>query len=78
MVGVFIVIGTIYDVITFIFLKKLYFKKGSKSRDSYIFCIFLRQSITLPSFIIAAYVLQILEKGPSWASHLLAAPKKPT
>ena len=78
MVVVFNVIGTIYDVIILIFLKNLYFKKGSRSRDSYIFCIFLRQSITLPSFIIVAYVWQILERGPSWTSHLLAAPKRPT
>ena len=33
------------------------------SRDSYIFWIFLRQGITVPSFIIVEYVWQILGRG---------------
>ena len=35
-------------------------------RDSYIFWIFFRQGVTVPSFIIVGYMWQILERGPFW------------
>ena len=35
---------------------------GGVPRDSYIFLIFFRSGITVPSFIIVGYVLQILER----------------
>ena len=60
-------------------VKKCWCHQNSKGvkRDSYIFSIFIRWSITLPSLIIAAYAWQILEKGTfshhphghSWEGH---------
>ena len=50
------------------------------SRGLYIFWIFLKQGISVPSFIIAEYVRRILgtggQKGPP-PTHPWAAPKKP-
>ena len=46
------------------------------SHDSYIFLIFFRQGLTVPSFIIVGYVWQILGRGPFCSPHLWAALKK--
>ena len=50
------------------------------SRHSYVFWIFFRQGIIIPSFIIVGYVWQILGRGGAFLvpPHPLAAPKSPS
>ena len=45
------------------------------SRDLYIFYIFFRSGLTVPTFIIARYLRQIWGRGPLWPHHPWAAPK---
>ena len=61
-------------------VKKCWCQQNSRdvSHDSYIFWIFFRYGITVPSFTIAGYAWQILEKGGLFGTpHPWAAPKKP-
>ena len=46
------------------------------SRDLYIFWIFFRYGITVPSFIIVGFVWRILGRGVKKVPHTWAAPKK--
>ena len=50
-------------------VKKRWCQQNSRgvSRDSYIFWIYFMEGITVPSFIIAGYVLQILGRGSLFA-----------
>ena len=53
-------------------------KSRGVSRDLYIFWIFFRKSISLPSFIIKRYVWHILGRGAFLPHHYpWAAPKRP-
>ena len=45
------------------------------SRDSYIFWIFFRYGITMPSFIIVGYLWQILGMGPFCYPPSVSSPK---
>ena len=63
--------------------KKCWCQQNSRSvsRDSFIFWVVLRKGITVPSFMIAGYVWQILGRGV-FSPHppplyLWAAPKRP-
>ena len=61
-------------------MKKCWCQQNSRvaSRDSYIFSIVLGWGITVPSFIIAGYVWQIVGRGGGFLvpPHAWAAPKK--
>ena len=68
-----------YSKIRWISLKNCWCQQNSMgvSRDSYIFWFFFRQGVTVPSFIILGYVLQILGKETFCPPYPSAVPKNP-
>ena len=70
-----------YNKICWFSVKKWWFQQnsGGASRDSYVFWIFFRYGIIVPSFITVGYLWQILGRGALFAPppHPWAAPKMP-